>query len=88
MTDLIYPLGKLPGHHLAQLLDSYTPTDPRLILGGKVGEDAALIDMGDHYLVAKTDPITFAADKIGWYAVNVNANDIACLGATPNWFLA
>jgi len=44
--------------------------------------------MGDRYLVAKTDPITFATEKIGWYAVNVNANDIACAGARPRWFLA
>ena len=44
--------------------------------------------MGDRYLVAKTDPITFATDDIGRYAVNVNANDIACLGARPMWFLA
>ena len=38
--------------------------------------------------MAKTDPITFATDEIGWYAVNVNANDIAMRGATPRWFLA
>ena len=44
--------------------------------------------MGDRYLVAKSDPITFATDEIGWYVVNVNANDIACSGATPRWFLA
>jgi hydrogenase maturation factor len=44
--------------------------------------------MGDRYLVAKSDPITFATDQIGWYAVNVNANDIACTGARPCWFLA
>jgi len=44
--------------------------------------------MGDHYLVAKTDPITFATDEIGWYAVQVNANDIATMGAVPLWFLA
>ena len=37
----------------------------------------------DRLLVAKTDPITFATDLIGWYAVHVNANDIACAGATP-----
>jgi hydrogenase maturation factor len=43
---------------------------------------------GDRVLVAKTDPITFATDLIGWYAVHVNANDIACAGATPRWFLA
>jgi hydrogenase maturation factor len=44
--------------------------------------------MGDRYLIAKTDPITFAAADIGWYAVNINANDVACRGATPRWFLA
>jgi len=53
-----------------------------------VGEDAAVIDMGDRWLVAKTDPITFAADEIGWYAVHVNANDIAAAGGVPRWFLS
>ena len=47
-----------------------------------------MIDFGDRYLVAKTDPITFATDAIGWYAVNVNANDIAAMGAVPRFFLA
>jgi hydrogenase maturation factor len=44
--------------------------------------------MGAKYLVAKTDPITLAEERIGWYAVNINANDIATLGARPRWFLA
>ena len=83
-----YPIGKLPTEDLARFLEKYASKDPRLIIGGSIGEDAAVIDMGDRYLVAKTDPITFATDKIGWYAVNVNANDIACMGATPRWFLA
>jgi hydrogenase maturation factor len=43
---------------------------------------------GQSLLVAKADPITFASEKVGWYAVHVNANDIACLGAIPRWFLA
>src|SRR3989337_1720618 len=30
----------------------------------------------------------FANDHIGWYAVHVNANDVACMGARPSWFLA
>ena len=47
-----------------------------------------MIDFGDRYLVAKTDPITFATDLIGWYMVNVNANDLAVMGATPKWLLA
>ncbi len=43
--------------------------------------------MGERYLVAKSDPITFVENHIGRYAVHVNANDIACMGATPLWFL-
>ena len=64
--------------------------DSRVIIGPRVGEDAAVLDVGspNTYLVAKTDPITFAAEQIGWYAVNINANDIATLGAVPRWFLA
>jgi hydrogenase maturation factor len=84
----IYPLGKLPAEDLARLLSQYSSTHPRLVVGGAVGEDAAVIDMGDRYLVVTTDPITFATDEIGWYAVHINANDIACTGATPRWFLA
>jgi len=87
MQDAI-PIGKLPPDHLARLLAKHARSDPRLIVGARVGEDAAVIDMGDRYLIAKTDPITFATDEIGWYAVNVNANDVACTGGVPRWFLA
>jgi len=83
-----YPLGKLPAEHLARLLTRHAPDDPRVILGPGVGRDAAIVSFGERYLVAKTDPITFASDEIGWYAVHVNANDVACTGATACWFLA
>jgi len=82
------PLGKLKLEQLQRLLHTYTSTDERVLIGAKVGEDAAVIDFGDTYLVAKTDPITFVADDIGWYTIVVNANDIATRGATPKWFLA
>jgi hydrogenase expression/formation protein HypE len=82
-----FALGKLPAEHLARLLAQFSPKDPRVVVGPKVGEDAAVLDMGDRYLVAKSDPITFATDSIGWYAVHVNANDVACTGAQPRWFL-
>ena len=82
------PLGKLDPDHLERLLSRYAPANERVIIGPGVGEDAAVIDFGDRYLVVKTDPITFATDEIGWYVVNVNANDIAAMGATPRWFLA
>jgi hydrogenase maturation factor len=44
--------------------------------------------MGDRLLIAKSDPITFATEAIGYYAVTVNANDIATMGGMPLWFLA
>jgi len=80
--------GKLPPEMLAGLLARLPTDDPRVIVGPRVGEDAAVIDFGDRFLVAKTDPVTFATDLIGWYTVNVNANDIATMGAEPKWFLA
>ncbi len=80
--------GKLPPDLLQHLLTSYTSADPRVIVGPAVGEDAAIIEMGERYLIAKSDPITFATDAIGYYAVVVNANDIATRGGQPKWFLA
>ena len=81
-----FPVGKLPPDVLDNLLKSAS-SHPRLVVGPKIGEDAAVIDMGDRYLIAKSDPITFVENHIGRYAVHVNANDIACMGATPLWFL-
>ncbi len=82
------PAGKLPLALLEKLLTRFAPNDPRIVVGPRAGEDAAVFDLGDRYLVAKTDPITFATSEIGWYAVNVNANDVAVMGAQPRWFLA
>ncbi|OGO51275.1 MAG: hypothetical protein A2148_00275 [Chloroflexi bacterium RBG_16_68_14] len=80
--------GKLPQDLLARLL-ARLPADPRVLLGPGVGRDAAAIDLGDgRVLVAKADPVTFATEQIGRYVVHVNANDIACLGARPAWFMA
>ncbi len=83
------PLGKLEFSFLEKLLKNYqSKPDSRVIIGPKLGEDAAVIEYPDRYLVAKTDPVTFATDEIGWYAVQVNANDIATRGAVPKWFQA
>ena len=81
-------VGKLPPQLLERLLGKVAPTDPRVVMGPRLGEDAAVLDMGDRYLVATADPITFATDEAGWYALHVNANDIAVRGARPTWFLA
>jgi hydrogenase maturation factor len=84
----LLPIGKLPGDLLQAILDKQASHDSRVIVGPRVGEDAAVIDLGDRYLVATADPITFATDDLGWYALHVNANDIVVRGATPRWFLA
>jgi hydrogenase expression/formation protein HypE len=85
-----FGLGKLKLEFLNEIISTYITdlevNDERVIVGSKVGEDAAVIDMGENYLVAKTDPITFATDEIGFYAVHVNVNDVVCTGATPKWF--
>jgi len=83
-----FVVGKIKHELLGNLLKDFTSdsNDKRIIMGSKIGEDAAVIDMGDNYLVAKTDPITFATDEIGYYAVNINVNDIVCTGARPKWF--
>ncbi len=86
--DAPLTIGKLPPKLLAKLLGQADLTDPSVILGPRMGEDAALIDTGaDDYLVVSSDPITFAAEQIGWYAVHVNANDIAASGGTPKWMV-
>ena len=82
--------GKLPAGLLDSLLRGMT-VGPEVLLGGAVGVDAAVIDFApgaDRYLVAKTDPITFPTDRVGHYAIHVNANDIAAMGGTPKYFLS
>ena len=81
-------VGKFPVDLLERLLGKTATLDPRVVVGPSIGEDAAIIDMGETLLVAKSDPVTFATDSIGWYAVQVNANDVACTGGVPKWFLA
>ncbi len=88
MHERALPAGKLPADVLEAILTRLSRVDSRVLVGPQLGEDAAVIDMGDRYLVAATDPITFAAEHIGWYSVHVNANDVAVLGAEPRWFFA
>ncbi len=82
------PVGKLRAQLLQSVFDRHPVKDPRVVVGPRVGEDAAVIDLGDRYLVATSDPITFAAEDVAWYALQVNANDVAVRGARPRWFLA
>jgi hydrogenase maturation factor len=75
--------GKLPMELLERLL-RHTSRSPLLAVGAQPGEDAAVAP-GAPTLVITSDPITFAGDRIGAYAVAVNANDIVAMGGTPRY---
>ncbi len=85
-SEQAFPSGKI-SPEILQKLFSFLPFDRTVIVGPQVGEDAAVIDFEGKYLVVKTDPITFTSQNLGWYIVHINANDVACMGATPRWFL-
>jgi hydrogenase maturation factor len=87
MSERYLPVGKLPPTVLELLLRKAPIDDPNVVVGPGTGFDCAVVDIGDKYLVLKSDPITFATDEIGWYLVQVNANDIVTTGATPRWLL-
>jgi hydrogenase expression/formation protein HypE len=59
-----------------------------VILGPAAGFDGAVINIGNNSLIVSIDPITGAIERIGWLAVNVNANDIATFGVEPAFFLS
>jgi hydrogenase expression/formation protein HypE len=79
--------GKLPHEALGRLL-ARAPGGTGVIVGPALGEDACALDTRGGVLVASTDPITFTSENLGYYAVNINANDVATMGARPRWFLA
>lgn len=91
MKDNFIPSGKLSLDLLKNILKKFTLLDPQVVIGPKIGEDAAVIDPGKEsrsYWVMTSDPITFTTEEIGYYGVVVNLNDIATRGAIPRWFLA
>jgi hydrogenase maturation factor len=87
MLKSTFPIGKLPPDFLASILAKAPIFDDRILLGPGIGLDCAVVDTGEQYWVFKSEPITFASDQIGWYAVQVACNDIATTGAVPRFML-
>lgn len=81
------PVGKLPSELLERIIALLPTQGERVLLGPGIGLDCAVVEASDHLLVLKSDPITFATDSIGWYAVQVGVNDIVTTGAIPRWML-
>ncbi len=72
---------------LPKFLAKFASKDQSVVLGPGVGLDCAVVRVKKRLLVIKSDPITFVADDIGSYLVQVNANDLATTGAQPRWLL-
>ena len=79
---------KLQPDILAQHVLNFTGSHrDDLLIGGGLGEDAALMRVGDGLLVAASDPVTGAEKGAGRLLVHINANDVACKGANPSWLI-
>lgn len=56
---------------------------PEVLVRPGVGEDCAVVKVGDQAVVLSTDPITGTANQVGKLAININLNDIASNGVAP-----
>jgi hydrogenase expression/formation protein HypE len=57
-------------------------------LGPAAGVDGAVLDIGNKNVIVSMDPITGAVERVGWEAINVNANDVATFGVEPAFFFS
>jgi len=83
------PSGKLPPEALESSVLSFCGFKrPEVLVGPRVGEDAAVIKLKeDEYLIVTTDPIVGATKGAGRLLVTVNSNDVAAKGGEP-YYLA
>jgi hydrogenase maturation factor len=78
------PPGKIPVDILKEVVFKNLGAERKeVVVGPSAGIDGAVLDLGDKSLVVSMDPITGAVERIGWLAVNVNANDVATFGVAP-----
>jgi len=83
------PYGKIPVDLLQKVVFKNIGVKRKeVVLGPSAGFDGAIIDVGKKSLIVSMDPITGAIERIGWLAVNVNANDIATFGVEPAFMIS
>ncbi len=88
-NSLHLPFGKIPIDILQEVVfKNLGAKRTEVVLGPAAGFDGAVIDVGDKSIIVSTDPITGATERIGWLAVNINANDVATFGVEPAFFLS
>jgi hydrogenase expression/formation protein HypE len=83
------PPGKIPIDILKEVVFKNLGTDRKdVVLGPSAGVDGAVLDVGCKHAIVSMDPITAAVERIGWEAINVNANDVATFGVEPSFFFS
>jgi len=83
------PPGKIPVDLLKEVIfKNLGVKRDEVALGPAAGIDGAVINVGSRSLIVSMDPITGALERIGWLAVNINANDISTFGVEPAFFLS
>jgi hydrogenase expression/formation protein HypE len=83
------PPGKIPVDILKEVVFKNLGAERKeVIVGPSAGIDGAVLDLGDKSIVVSMDPITGAIERIGWLAVNVNANDVATFGVEPSFLFS
>ena len=87
--EMKLPAGKIPSKILKEVVfKNLGLKREEVVLGPSVGIDGTVIDIGNKSLIVSMDPITGAMERIGWLALNINANDIATFGVEPAFFLS
>jgi hydrogenase expression/formation protein HypE len=75
-------IGKISNKFLQDRIFSRLKTKRSdVLLGPGVGRDCSVVDFGDEVCILSSDPITGAANQIGYIGVHICCNDIATTGA-------
>ncbi len=83
------PPGKIPIDILKDVVfKNLGATRSEVVLGPADGVDGAVLNVGNKNAIVSMDPITGAVDRIGWEAININANDVATFGVEPAFFFS
>src|SRR5208282_3753378 len=83
------PPGKIPLDILKGVVFKNLGAErSEVVLGPAAGLDGAVLDVGSKNAIVSMDPITGAVERIGWEAININANDVATFGVEPAFFFS
>ena len=83
------PPGKIPIEILKEVVfKNLGATRSEVLLGPTAGVDGAVLNVGNKNAIVSMDPITGAVERIGWEAININANDVATFGVEPTFFFS